>query len=161
MARRIVLDWPAVTAWVLERSHALVSLQDCVSIGVVEGSLDDRRVLGGVIFHNNTGRGGAITVHMAGNETSWASRELLWAIFDYAFNQMGVEKVIGLLQSDNARAIDVDLRLGFVPEAKVKGAFPDADLLILTMTRAQCRWLSYVPKALKAGPAGLAFLSPY
>lgn len=161
MKNQLVWDWPAVTAWVLDRAECLITPTDASSIGVVAGVLDDTRILGGVVFHNWTGRGGSVTMHDAGVEdTNWATRDFLWSVFDYAFNQLGCEVVVGPVPSTKTRALDVNRRLGFRQEAVVRGVFPDGDLVLMTMRRADCRWLRYRPKGIQAGLASQALLSP-
>jgi hypothetical protein len=90
----------------------------------------------------------SIMLHMAGNETNWATRDFLWMVFDYAFNQLGVRKLIGLVASNNIRAISVDLRLGFRLEGRLTEMLPDPheDLLILTMLKQDCKWLKVTPR---------------
>jgi L-amino acid N-acyltransferase YncA len=90
----------------------------------------------------------SIILHMAGNETNWATRDFLWMVFDYAFNQLGCRKLVGLVPAYNSRAIKVDIKLGFRLEGRLTEtlADPEEDLLILTMTRDRCKWLKVVPK---------------
>lgn len=161
MNKTIVWDWPGVTAWVLERAHALMTPTDCTSIGMVEGVLGDTRILGGVVFHNWTGRGGSVTVHDAGVEdTNWATRDFLWNVFDYAFNQLGCEVMVGPVPSTTERALSINERMGFKREAVIRGVFPDGDLVIMTMRRADCRFLRYRPRSIQAGLASQGVLSP-
>jgi L-amino acid N-acyltransferase YncA len=106
----------------------------------------DGRIRGGVVY---TGfLHASIMLHMAGSEDNWATRDFLWMVFDYAFNQLGVRKLVGLVPSNNTRAISVDLRLGFRLEGRLTEmlADPDEDLLILTMVKNHCKWLNVVPK---------------
>lgn len=139
---RIVFDWPAVAGFVI-REAALDLSPSCVNtVGVVK----DSEVQGGVLYHSYTGIGGSVTIHMAGNGRHWASRDFLWAVFDYAFGQLFVTKVFGPVPSDNLHAIDVDLRLGFVVEAVLRGTYHDGDTLIFSMVRNQCKWLNYTPR---------------
>ena len=103
------------------------------------------RTCGGVVF---TGyMGGAITLHMAGDESNWATRDFLWMVYHYGFVQLGCRKLLGLVASDNARAISIDLRMGFQIEARIKDIFPNgADLLILSITKGQAKWLRWKPR---------------
>jgi RimJ/RimL family protein N-acetyltransferase len=83
---------------------------------------------------------------MAGSDPRWCSRELMWMVFDYSFNQLGVRKVLALVRSTNEIALDQDMRAGFKLEAIIREVYPDADMWVLGMTRAQCRWLALKPK---------------
>ena len=70
------------------------------------------------------------------------NREFLWYCFYYPFEQLQVKKILGLVESDNAEARKLDEHLGFTLEATLKDAAPKGDLLIYSMTRDQCKWLS-------------------
>jgi hypothetical protein len=91
--------------------------------------------------------GASIMLHMAGNESNWATPDFLWMVFDYGFNQLGVRKLVGLVPADNARAISVDTRLGFKVEARVSEMMPNgAGLLVFTMVKEDCKWLKIKPR---------------
>lgn len=151
--KQIVFNHADVSCWVIDQSGCDGDLTPSLvtSIGVVE----DGRVLGGVIYHNWTGAGGSVTLHMAGTEGQWASRDFLWCIYDYAFNQMHVKKILGPVPADNERALKIDLQMGFKVEAVLRDAYPDADLLMLSMVREDCRWLKIKPRHIEAGMANL------
>jgi RimJ/RimL family protein N-acetyltransferase len=53
-----------------------------------------------------------------------------------------VNKILGLVESDNLEARRLDEHLGFHLEATLKNCAPSGDLLVYTMTREQCRWLA-------------------
>lgn len=95
--------------------------------------------------------GAAMSVHMAGRDPRWCSRDLLWMVFDYAFNQLGLRKLVAPVASTNTIALEQDLRAGFRLEARIRDAYPDGDLLLLTMTRENCRWLNIRPQSYKSG----------
>lgn len=85
--------------------------------------------------------GASVRMHVAGEGRRWMTRDYLWFCFYYPFEQMKVRKILGLVHSANADAIRLDKHLGFVHEATIADAVPDGDLLILTMTKEQCRFL--------------------
>jgi RimJ/RimL family protein N-acetyltransferase len=119
----------------------------------------DGRVVGGVVFTGYLGA--SIMLHMAGSETNWATRDFLWMVFDYGFVQLGCSKLIGLVPSFNTRAISVDMRLGFRLEGRLTGMLtdPDEDLLLLTMTKAECKWLKIVPKYYRSNTANIRWVA--
>lgn len=104
------------------------------------------KFLGGVIYQRFLGR--SVEVHVAGFDPHWLTRDMLWAIFDYPFNRMGVEKIIGVVPSTNTRALEFDKKIGFEVETKILDAVPGGDLIVLSMCRQQCRWLAVTPKGL-------------
>jgi hypothetical protein len=71
---------------------------------------------------------------------------MLWMVFDYPFNQLKVKKVAGAINSSKKELLDFDLRLGFKEEGRIRGAYPDGDMIIMTMAREECRWLKLKPK---------------
>lgn len=108
------------------------------------GMVDTRtgEILVGVVYEGFNQA--SICMHVAAKPGSlWATKEFLWTAFAYPFNQLQVRKVIGILSGANLPAVRLDLHLGFVHEATLKDAHPDGDLVILTMTREQCRWLNF------------------
>ncbi len=104
-------------------------------------------VLGGVIFDGYTG--GCIFMHQAGFHKNWLVGNMLWIVFDYPFNQLKVDKVAGTINSKNEELLDFNRRLGFKEEARIRGAYKDGDMIVLTMPRAECRWLKLKPKLVK------------
>jgi RimJ/RimL family protein N-acetyltransferase len=112
--------------------------------------VDDRGVLvGGVLYKDYTGRGGSIAMHVAGYSPAWINRTILWIAFDYPFNQLGVNKLFGQVPSWNRHAYKFDKHLGFVDECEIPGVYPGGNMMLLSMTREQCRFLDRPPRSLK------------
>lgn len=86
--------------------------------------------------------GASIVGHLVGSGRKWMTRDFLWFCFYYPFEQLGVNKIIGPVPSDNYEARRLDEHLGFTLEATLKDAAPKGDLLLYSMTKEQCRWLS-------------------
>lgn len=101
--------------------------------------MKDGALIAGVLFDNFTGR--SVQMHVAGTGKRWLTREFLNFCFRYPFEQLKVNKVVGLVDSTNAAALRFDLHLGFQQEAVIKDAGKVGDTIILTMTREQCRFL--------------------
>lgn len=103
------------------------------------GRFKDGKLVGVVGF---TGFNGAsCAMHMAGDEPRWASATLIRESFRYAFDVIGCQVVFAIVPSGNARALAIDLKLGFEEVANISGAHPDGSLHILVMRRENCRWL--------------------
>ena len=83
--------------------------------------------------------GSSIQMHVAIDHR--INKEYTQFCFRYPFNQLSVKKVIGLVESNNAKALRFDKHLGFVEEYVVKDAGRHGDIHILSMTREQCRFL--------------------
>ena len=67
-----------------------------------------------------------------------------WAIycFDYVFNQLKVNKLIGIVDSNNQKALRLDTHFGYIEECIIKDAGKDGNLHILSMTKEQCKMLN-------------------
>lgn len=93
----------------------------------------------GVVGYDNY-NGASIMAHTHG-EGNWLTREFLRVMFHYPFVVCGVNVIIGLVPSGNARAIKFNKHLGFTTQLKIPGAHPDGSLVVMTMTRRECRYL--------------------
>lgn len=129
----IVFDASRIGPWVCERTGGKFEPTTSTAIGMEE----DGKLTAGVLYDMHNGR--SICMHVAVEKP--VSRRFTWMCFDYPFNQLKVEKVMGLVDSTNEKALLFDKKLGFTQEACIAGAGKHGDLLILTMTRPQCRWI--------------------
>lgn len=104
-------------------------------------------IAGGIVYREYTGA--SVTMHVAGFDKRWGNRDILWAAFHYPFVQLGCKKVFGQVAADNCGALEFDIKLGFKEEARIKDVFPSGDLILLSMYREECKWLSIKPRSLK------------
>jgi RimJ/RimL family protein N-acetyltransferase len=101
----------------------------------------DGELIGGVIYDSYTHE--SIMAHIAGWEDRWLNRDLLWVMFDYPFNQMGVKRIFAQVQASNHHAIEFDHKLGFRDVAEIEGVYPgNVSAIIMRMDREDCRWLN-------------------
>ena len=134
MAKSEIVVDHAIGPWVCERTGGVYTPSDSIAMGRIQ----DGVLLGGVVFdHYNLA---SIAMHCAG-DGAWITREFLRKAFAYPFDQLKVNKILGLVDSSNEAARRLDEHLGFVIEATVKDAAPHGDLLIYSMTREQCKYL--------------------
>ena len=124
-----------VARWVAERTGG----QYFDGSGQGIGWVSDGELAAGVLFDNFTGR--SVQMHVAAARKNWLSREFLRFCFWYPFEQLKVNKVVGLVDSSNGAALRFDLHLGFQQEAVIKDAGRTGDIIVLTMTRDQCRFI--------------------
>ena len=110
---------------------------------------EEGELLGGVIFQSYTGV--SIHMHMAGFVDRWTTRDFIWCVFDYPFNQLGCKKVFGQVCETNTKALEIDLKLGFKIVAKVDDVFPEGACLVLSLSPEDCRWLKVKPRHLQSG----------
>lgn len=94
--------------------------------------------IGGMIYSGYTGT--AIFCHFGGHR-GWITRELLYVGFAYPFLQLKCQQIHGLTPSTNQRAMQVNHKLGFREETRIRGAIPGGDIVVVSMRREDCRWL--------------------
>lgn len=102
------------------------------------------RLLGGVIYDGYTHN--CIFIHQAGFDKRWLTGNMLWIAFDYPFNKLKVAKLAGTIPSSKPGLLAFNKKLGFVEECRIKDAYPDGDMIVMTMTREQCKWLKLKPR---------------
>ena len=141
--RRIRVNGEGDGAWVMDQVDGTFLPGSDQSLMATR----DHARLGGFVL--SAYLGASMTVHMAGTDPRWCSRDLLWMVFHYAFVQLGLRKLIAPVASTNHVALAQDLRAGFRLEATLRDATPDGHLLLLTMTREDCRWLRIKPSRYK------------
>lgn len=124
-----------VCEWVAKRIETAYHARSGQGIGIEKNG----QIVCGVIFDSFNGR--SIQIHVALEPGARMTREWFRILFDYAFNQLGVQKIIGVVDSTNQAALRFDKHIGFVEEAVIKDAGKHGDMHILTMTRQQCRFL--------------------
>jgi hypothetical protein len=107
---------------------------------------EDGTFLGGFVldyFMGNT-----IAVHDGAVSKRWCSRELMWMLFHYVFVQLKCHKAYAPVPSDNAHALELNLRAGWKMGVVLRDALaPGRHLLLLEIdaTGAQ-RWLRLIPQ---------------
>lgn len=65
------------------------------------------------------------------------NRELIRRNFTYCFQELAVKVILAFVPGSNPRALETGRKLGF----RQVGQIEEIDLHILTMSRAECRWL--------------------
>jgi hypothetical protein len=81
-------------------------------------------------------------MHMVNLKGGYTPKELLKAAFDYPFNQCGIEKTFGLVNSNNEKAMEYDQKLGFKEIMRFDKLHDDGgDIVVFEMNKADCRWI--------------------
>lgn len=69
-------------------------------------------------------------------------RKLVWAAFDYPFNQGGLKCLLGVVNSNNTKAMRFDKHLGFKEMSRLPGMHDDGgDLVFFAMQKSECKWI--------------------
>lgn len=134
---KLTFDKHVVGPWVFTKIGKVWGPEGREAIGLER----DGEVVAGVVLEDFTGV--AASLHVAIDNPHIPVRKLLVATAGYCFNQLKLDKVIGVVPSSNAAALKFDYGIGFRPEAIIKGVYPGADMVIMSMTREQC---SFIPK---------------
>ena len=100
----------------------------------VEGEL-----VAGISFENWNGR------NMFGHQRIDKSppRSFWFAVADYIFNFVKVNRFTATVESTNLKAIKLNEHIGFITEATLRGAGKTDDLIIMTLWKDNCRMLSW------------------
>ena len=127
-------DQPILGQWICAKTGAQYIPNEEQYIGLLA---EDGKILAVTAFSDYNGASIRMHVAIEGRLT----REYIRFCYDYPFNQLGVKKLIGLVDSNNKKALKFDLHSGWVEEAVIKDAAPNGNVHILTMTREQCRFI--------------------
>lgn len=135
MANRVSLENQELLGkWICAKTNADYIEQEEQYIGLLD---DDNNIVAVTAFSDYNGASIRMHVAIEGKLT----REYIRFCYYYPFEQLKVNKVIGLVNSNNKEALRFDLHSGWVIEAIIKDAAPDGDMYILSMTKEQCRFL--------------------
>ena len=126
-----ILIGEGVVAWVAGHLH-----REATS-GQGIGLAHDGRLVAGAWFETIFGR--TMVAHIAIPAPVFLSREFLWYIFFYPFQECDCEQILAPVAASNHAAQRLVLRLGFSPKETLEEG-PDATILFL-MERSSCRWL--------------------
>lgn len=109
------------------------------------GSVVNGRLVAGVVYNNFSGAG--CCAHIGSVGKHWLTREFLYAIFDYPFNQLQLRRITVLTARRNKKARKFVDRLGFKYEGCVRHALPDDDWIMYGMLREECTHISRLKEA--------------
>lgn len=128
-----------VARWVARFIPGYHHMPGAKSLGVVKNG----KMVAGVVFERFNGAHVEASI-AARPSASWADRRTLFHLFAYPFWQLGVEAITVLVAQTNPVSLNLASKLGFEPIAIVPFAAQDGSaLIILQMTRNQCRWLKH------------------
>lgn len=105
------------------------------------GLIRNDNLVAGVIYNDYSPTNAYIHIG-AEDGCRWMTRDFLFAVFDYPFNQLGLRRLTGLVREHNKRAMRFDEHLGFVREGRLRDFFSDGDAIVYGMKRDECRFIS-------------------
>lgn len=125
-----------VAQWVAQRIPLFTPSSDATALGVVANG----ELVAGVVFERWNGV--HVEASIAVDHEGWATRNTLFRIFNYPFNQLGCEAISVLTPSSNPVALNLSTKLGFEPEAIIRYAAHDgSSMVVLKMFKHNCRWI--------------------
>jgi RimJ/RimL family protein N-acetyltransferase len=101
------------------------------------GLTKDGELVAGVWYEDFNKK--SVTCHIA--ITGQMTKQYLAIIFDYPFVQLGVDKIICPVKSNNDKSIRLVKNMGFEEQARLLDVFPSGDLLFFVMSKDKCRFL--------------------
>ena len=131
----LIGDVDLVGNWVVDRTGSALPRSGATAIGLVR----DGKIVAGVLYEDFTQA--SIHISIAVDRGAVLSKDFVFAIFDYPFNQLGVDKMIAYVNTANKVSMKLTEHFGFVEEARVKGVFLDGDQVIYSITKDQCHLL--------------------
>jgi RimJ/RimL family protein N-acetyltransferase len=103
------------------------------------GQEKDGKLIAVVGYNNFTDN--LCQIHVASTDVYWLNKKLIFAIFDYPFNKLGVKVIIAPIYKGNVKSLNLCRKLGFEKVADIPYAHKYGDLIIMSMKRNQCKWL--------------------
>ena len=122
-----------VISWIVNHGECFAPGSGVTGLGWVK----DGKIVAGVMYEEFT----EASIHATIVIEEPMVKGFVHKIFDYPFNQLGVDKIIVQANTSNAESVNLAKRLGFTEEGMIKGAYLDGDRIILTMTKDECKWL--------------------
>jgi L-amino acid N-acyltransferase YncA len=108
----------------------------------------DGECLAGAIYTQFTGP--SVVMHQAVFIEHGLNRDLLWAAFDYPFNQLGVKRIFGLVKETAEKVLAFNYHLGFREVARIEEMYEhDVTCIVMRMDREDCRFLDIKPRTIK------------
>ena len=108
---------------------------------VALGELNDDGTVRWACVYDHYEEDASVQMHIAIDDPKYVTRQAICSCFEYAFHQLGVKKVLGIVNNKNGAALAFDLRLGFQLEAIIKDAgipFPETSPIVIPI------WLSTI-----------------
>ena len=123
--------------WVADQVEQTASWGDFYAMGIED---DKGEILAGVVFNNFNGSNA--TAHIAVKRFTRLFPGLIEHACNYAFNQNKLNRLTGLVEADNEKALRLDWHIGFEVETTLrKAGSKGQDMIVLVMWPERCRWI--------------------
>ncbi len=135
MAQLILYDRERVGRWVADQVDQRSPWGAFNAFGVEEKG----QIVAGVVIHNINGANAIC--HIAITKPTKMMLQMFTVVCDYCFRQLGLNRITGMVPTNEPKTIAFDKHLGFEEEFIMKDAAPGADMCVLVMRPDNCRWL--------------------
>jgi RimJ/RimL family protein N-acetyltransferase len=126
--------------WLAERAQFTPSME----IKAIEAVDDTGRIHGMAGFDGWTANSVVLTLAL---DNPAAFRQLVFAIFHYAFIQAGRGVALATVRGSNARSLKLCRHVGMREAYRVRdGVAVGEDLVIMEMRREECRWIPHADR---------------
>jgi hypothetical protein len=130
----ICTDKVLIGPWVADRCGMVWTPENSQAIGWIQS---DGTITAGVIYQDFTGK--SVMAHISCENPIVPG--FLFVIFDYPFNQIGVEQIIAPIVESNTKSIGLARRMGFQPVCRIPDYRADGGLIFFALKRKHCRFL--------------------
>ena len=134
--KRIVFDEKERVAEFVRRHGIWDAVSNYEAIGLEE----DGKLIAGVVYDDYE-ENARCSSHCVGIGKRWLTKEFLWVMFDYPFNQLNVNVMINTVSSANKDSIKFTEHLGFQEVARIESGASDGDLIIYAFYKRNCKWI--------------------
>ena len=129
----ITLDKSIVGPWIALKARMIWKPEGSETVGLTK----DGEIVAGVWYEDYNSQ--SVVTHIA--ITGRLTRRFLNVIFDYPFVQLGVEKIIAPVLSNNFDSQSLVIKMGFKEETRLKNVHPDGDMIFFVMNKTDCKYL--------------------
>ena len=130
----MVSDPKMIGYYVAQRCHCPLPMDGATALGLWDG-----KFIAGVVYERFTGV--SVVASIAVDDPKRITREWIWAIFDYPFNQLMVKKILVYACSSNEDSLHLARRFGFKQVAVIPEVYEDGDMIVLELHKQDCKWL--------------------
>lgn len=130
----LIWDCPeAINSWVGDHGGGRVFPGACTALGWADS---DGKLIAGLVFYNCNGVNLEVNIALSGKTFPIG---LLKAGLHYVFSQLKVKRLTFTITEANIASQTLVRRLGAFPEATLRDAAPEGDLLIFALFPSDCK----------------------
>lgn len=133
--KRIVTNDQKIAEFVAKGIGVSPNYSNHATIGIEE----DGVLVAGVVYTDFNGQNITAAIHGVGKR--WLTREFLWFMFYYPFEQAKAIRITATIETFNQMSHNLVRKLGFTHEATLQKAGRFGDLHVYRMFREDCKWL--------------------